>query len=242
MSTKIPNIFCLSKIGAEAGQSIDVIVGRKELERRANNGVFAWGIGNSLGNKVALAKIGMNKVEVLFCPMKAKPKAVDVAPGSVLLWLDYLNEEGEKVPLPSGSIVTSRGGAGDDPTSKTHYALLCRTSRNLTMQSPATVNLNNVKNYRSTSPLGASQVTAMVQHTFRQDEEPKPYRIQFRADFAGPGFVKLATPYLLDAIGQSLLNDLSAASNDHDWIALVNVLKRRAREALNDKQIDLFGY
>lgn len=39
-------LVCWSRMQAEAGQSLDAIVRRKELEREANGGLFLWGVGN----------------------------------------------------------------------------------------------------------------------------------------------------------------------------------------------------
>ena len=41
--------FVWSKMQAEAGQGLAAIVARKEAERAAVDGIFWWGIGNSLG-------------------------------------------------------------------------------------------------------------------------------------------------------------------------------------------------
>jgi hypothetical protein len=43
--------FVWSKVNNNAGETIDDIVKRKEAERVAGDGLFYWGIGNSLGEK-----------------------------------------------------------------------------------------------------------------------------------------------------------------------------------------------
>lgn len=107
----IPPVFCWTKMGTEAGQSLDGILRRKELERRAGHGLFAWGIGNSLGvaAKLAQEETQDSEVEVLFTPMRSAAKQVDVAPSQVLLWLGYLGENGEQIRLPNHMVITSRG-------------------------------------------------------------------------------------------------------------------------------------
>lgn len=70
---------CWSRMQAEAGQQIETIVSRKELERRAGNGSFMWGVGNPpaiITGALARAKV---PVHVIFSMMKSRPKAVDVA-------------------------------------------------------------------------------------------------------------------------------------------------------------------
>ena len=44
----LPRFFCWTRFGTEAGQPIEQILERKEQERIVNNGLFLWGIGNSL--------------------------------------------------------------------------------------------------------------------------------------------------------------------------------------------------
>lgn len=83
----IPDVFCWTKMGTEAGQSLTTIRQRKELERRAGGGVFAWGIGNSLGTAIydaqRLSPTGY--IEVLFTEMLGKPKLIDAKPSQMLL-------------------------------------------------------------------------------------------------------------------------------------------------------------
>jgi 4-aminobutyrate aminotransferase-like enzyme len=57
----VPDIFCWTKMGTEAGQTLGTILRRKELERQAGSGIFAWGIGNSLGASPALAVNSIDK-------------------------------------------------------------------------------------------------------------------------------------------------------------------------------------
>ena len=40
----LPEVFVWTRFGTEAGQPIEEIIERKELERRANGGVFLWGL------------------------------------------------------------------------------------------------------------------------------------------------------------------------------------------------------
>lgn len=39
-----PEVFCWSKMGPESGETLDQILRRKEIERVANGGFFAWGL------------------------------------------------------------------------------------------------------------------------------------------------------------------------------------------------------
>jgi uncharacterized transporter YbjL len=44
VSAKLPEYFCWTKFGTEAGEVSHAIFGRKEIERRRNGGIFLWGI------------------------------------------------------------------------------------------------------------------------------------------------------------------------------------------------------
>jgi hypothetical protein len=46
---ELPEAFCWTKYGAEAGEAASSILRRKELERLATGGIFLWGIGNAIG-------------------------------------------------------------------------------------------------------------------------------------------------------------------------------------------------
>jgi len=46
---KLPNNFCWTRMGVEAGEELDRILFRKEYERKLNGGIFTWGIGSALG-------------------------------------------------------------------------------------------------------------------------------------------------------------------------------------------------
>jgi hypothetical protein len=39
-------LICWTRMQSEAGQQLDAIMSRKELERRAGGGIFFWGVGN----------------------------------------------------------------------------------------------------------------------------------------------------------------------------------------------------
>lgn len=78
------DFVCWTKMQAEAGQPIETIVARKELERQAGDGMFMWGVGNAPALLInTLARLEQ-RVPVVFSLMKTKPKAVDLAPSGTL--------------------------------------------------------------------------------------------------------------------------------------------------------------
>ena len=105
--------FCWSKMGTEAGQTLEDIIHRKEIERIANLGIFTWGIGNSLGDAVDLLAGKYNNPMAVFTPMKSKAKQIDITPGEIFLWNGYYDKNGTIRNLPQYSFLTSRANSGN---------------------------------------------------------------------------------------------------------------------------------
>ena len=243
VSSPLPDIFCWTKMGTEAGQPLQVILRRKELERRAGNGTFAWGIGSSLGTSADFAKqvTPNGDVDILFSPMKSSPRNVDICPAQLVLWLSYYVAGVGLVDLPNHMLVTSRGGG----RKRSHYALLCQCDTNIsTEEQLMIIDAKYARNLVSLNPLGASQVTAMVRYCPENVSCPEnPYPVSFRAKMYKEGFVRLGSPILL--VG-SLLAHYRAicekARSAHDWLSSAVDLKCQARSAQAfQQQSDLFA-
>ncbi|MCU7872087.1 MAG: hypothetical protein KZQ91_05020 [Candidatus Thiodiazotropha sp. (ex Lucinoma borealis)] len=229
---EVPSIFCWTKMGAEAGQPLSDILFRKELERRASNGAFAWGIGSSLGTAASEARAASHNgdVDVLFTPMKSTPKAIDSTPSQLLLWMSYISPDQGLVDLPPHVLVTSRGGSGK----RSHYALLCHSSEDISAsRENGILDAARARNFKSLNPIGASQVTSVVHYRNNKQHAPeKPYKIAFRAKLHREGFVRLASPVLLTG---TLLNSYHAAcssSSVGEWRDCANAIKYAARRIL----------
>lgn len=231
----IPPVFCWTKMGTEAGQSLEAILQRKELERRAGRGLFAWGIGSSLGvtTKLAQQEMQHNEVDVLFTPMRSAAKHIDVEPSQVLLWLNYLNEDGEQTRLPSHMVVTSRGNPAQAGGKRSHYALICNGHHDITIPANGgVIDANKARNFASLNPLGASQVTAVVRYQSSRDKLPeKSYPVTFRAKLHGAGFVRLVSPVVLDGELTSLYHQLCKSVTANEWAAGAAHLRQKAEEA-----------
>lgn len=215
----LPQVFCWTKMGTEAGQGLDAILQRKEFERQSGDGLFAWGIGNSVGPAVRYAReLGFDSLDVLFTRMKSAPKAIDVSPSALVLWTSYEGENGEVLPLPAHVLVTSRASNdGRAVLKRTHYALLCKSTRSLlSAVDEQAVDSSAVCNLVSRNPTGASQVTAVVRTTASQAPR-KPYPVQFRAKLVGPGFVRLVRPTLLTADLLRLYRHAIASASVEHW-------------------------
>lgn len=190
----LPKVFCWTRFGTEAGEPIDQILQRKEIERRQNDGVFFWGIGNSLAPSVAELVRRSKNPEVLFSPIKGRPRSVDVAPPQVLAWTVGEAVGGELFNLPPAVQVKSRGSNGESRT-VAHYALVCASSRPLELTDLGRLSFQALRNLLSGSVLGASQVTAVVKRLRgAHDDAGTEYTVALRASLVAPYFIRLREP------------------------------------------------
>lgn len=191
----LPRSFCWTRFGTEAGETIEAILARKEVERQANGGMFFWGIGNSVAAAVEELVRRVDEPEVLFSPIKSRPRRVDVAPGRVVRWASAEALSGGVFELPSQARVTSRWNPGRPAGAR--YALVCSSAEPLAVADAGRLSFAALRNLRSGTPLGASQVTAVVE---RADAAPGggEYSVAIRAALVAPYFVRLHRPIPLD--------------------------------------------
>jgi hypothetical protein len=233
----IPKVFCWTKMGAEAGQDLQSILNRKELERRAGEGVFAWGVGNSVAPAVALATrlLGRDHVDVLFSPMKSKPKEIDASPAKQALWLEFLDSSGERHPLPAHMLVTSRLNSPSGGEKQVHYALLCKSDHSL-LRSPGTDLLfaSRVRNLASDSPMGASQVTAVVRYVDDGggDGYGSGYAVAFRARLVNHAFIRLVRPVAMTSELSRMYQQVCGSTTPGEWSEALMALRRLAGGAV----------
>lgn len=193
---KLPESFVWTKVQAEGGQLLTEILARKELERATSGGVFFWGVGNALGDRVRLWVESVARPTVVFSLMKAPPRPEDRDSEEVFAWLSYVDGLGQHHRVPDTVIVTSRAATATR-TKHVHYALVCHAEAPLGISDRGTINLGHYRNFLSESPrIGGSQVTAVVQ--FQEQGAPGgEYSVGMLADLRQPYFVRLATPVLL---------------------------------------------
>lgn len=193
----LPDVFCWTKYGTEAGEGIGAILARKEAERLAGGGVYLWGIGNAIGPSVEALLARAARPQVVFTPMRSRPAARDVEPGQVATWHRGIGLDGEPFEIPDFAHVTSR----TSPSRSHHYALVCRSEQPLdvgTRRGP-TFAANDVQNLRSGSKVGASQVTSVVRRVAcALGLARSTYTVSFTAELVAPYFVRL-TDYSLGA-------------------------------------------
>lgn len=206
---------CWSRMQAEAGQGLEEIVARKELERWAGDGVFLWGVGNPpalLTNVLARAAV---PVRVIFSVMKSRPKLVDIAPARTVAWRRYVDAQGAERALPAGALVTSRGDSAGG-AKRTHYALMCRSDEPLAIRRGVPFDPTAFRNAGGTgAPVGASQVTALLRRT-GTDAAKTDYEANISAWLVGSYWVRLTDPVELDATKLALVAKVAGQGAD-EW-------------------------
>ena len=196
MPPALPHRFCWSRFGTEAGEPIERILQRKELERQRSGGIFLWGIGNALGPSMRALLQTESAPEVVFSPIASPPKTSDVSPPAIVAWASAADLDGAPVALPQWSIVTSR--APSPARAPRHYALVCFSSEPLTLRAHHhTVGIGSVRNILTGSKVGASQVTAVVTQVGDSSTAGLSYPVALRAHLVAPHFVALSDPRLL---------------------------------------------
>jgi len=184
--------FVWTKMQTEAGQRLEAIIARKEIERISGSGLFFWGIGNSLGKAVSeAAREAGGTLPVLWSMMKSKPKAIDASPGVVRLWEAYEDASGKIHEIPPHATVTSRVSKREH-----HYALVCHSETPLSLGDSGPFDPTTCKTTRGKSP-GASQVTALLQGDTLNGHKSGSYRVAFRALLVSPWAVKLVRSRIL---------------------------------------------
>lgn len=235
----VPPSFVWTRMQAEAGQPLERILRRKELERRAGGGIFFWGIGSALGNGLRSLLAGGYSPRVVFSVMRSRPKMQDVAPDAVLVWTSYETPSGELCLIPEQALVLSRATTptGDK---RRHYALVCQSDEPLHLRQIGSLDASHLRNIgESASRVGSSQVTAVVTHTTmldgstdaRQlsDSSGPAYEVNLLATLAQPHFVRLANPRLVPRELLELVSEMPAqAQSVPDWLTLCRLIRSTA--------------
>ncbi len=223
--------LCWSRMQAEAGQQLDAIIARKELERSAGHGVFMWGVGNApalITNVLARADL---RIPVIFSVMKSRPKSLDVSPSRTFAWRSYFDADDVQQPLPVHVVITSRGDSATG-AKRSHYALMCYSSV------PLRLRLNGRPFDPSAycnaggagAPVGASQVTALLRRVKPTNPHAGDYRVDLSAWLTGSFWVRLGDPVELS---EAALGALQAAPSldEAGWLKLASEIRRGEPES-----------
>jgi hypothetical protein len=226
---ELPKSFCWSKLGTEAGQTVQAILWRKEVERRLGSGVFLWGVGNSLGTGLAELRRHRELVTAVFSVMRSNAKPADRHPVKVLVWLSYFDGNGREVPLPSHCLVTSRGTTESGRGKHSHYALICRSANSLLGRELGYLDAARLRNVKSGRTLGFSQVTAAVSHEERPAGPSRHYPVTFLADLEEPGQVRLARAVPIERAVLDRLYLRGPTVEESEWLDCIRQLKGESR-------------
>jgi hypothetical protein len=199
----LPDYFVWTRYGTESGEAVESILARKERERQLADGLFLWGIGNSVAPSVRklLGHLKGRDPAVLFSPMLAAPRPVDVTPAEVVVWSCARGIDEREWEMPPGTMVTSRTGVGGTRKLR-HYALVCR--RDVPLRADATGDrfaIDDLTNFASGNRVGHSQVTSVVHRVSRSSDGP--YVAAVLATLVYPYVVELTEPVALRDAGES---------------------------------------
>jgi hypothetical protein len=197
-TTALPMAFCWTRYGTEAGETIESILARKERERADNDGTFLWGIGNAVGSALSVMADVVAVPELLFSPIRGKPRAIDVGPSRVVTWRTAQHPDGSLHPIPASMTVRGRATVGGRLTA--HYALICHSDRPLEVRAHGELDVSNLTNFLSGRPLGPSQVTAVVRRIGRARSQGTVYPVTLRVRLIAPFWVRLRDPIDMESI------------------------------------------
>jgi hypothetical protein len=208
---QLPAYFLWTRYGAEAGESADEVLFRKERERVANSGLFLWGIGNSMAPAIRrlLGQTGEQRPAVVFSPMRSPAKKEDQSPKAVARWTRAFGLDGREWQMPGGSVVTSRMDSAKG-AKKRHYALVCHLDSPMRPDPEGPrFSIDELRNFASGAPVGHSQVTSLVRYT--PAGSGGQYVAAVVARLVYPYVLELLAPVdVADEPGRQLLHHLSS--------------------------------
>ncbi len=148
-------------------------------------------------------------------------------PWGITAWIDT---QGQVRELPVHCFITSRAFLPSNRKKENHYALVCFSDQALNAQCNNTrIFPNQLRNITTKKPLGASQVTAIVNITSHADNvcNAKSYSISFTAELRSPYYIQLAQPVLLEVHEIVEIKAVSKLGNLKLWASLVKHLRSR---------------
>ena len=238
MAGQIPDKFVWTKMGFDAGETLENIVRRKELERRSGEGafenVFWWGVGESRGEAIRKHLVDeVENPEILFSKMLSDSQQRDKKDGLSLIWRSYLDNEGNERPIPDHVIVHSR-------LTGSHRAIVCRSRRPLKLSRGNPFYKSELLNLKKDGTVGGvpgdSQTTSVVCYSQNSKGRiERQYHDDLRADLVDPYFVELACPRCLTeteralfrALFQCIDEDGKTILSTEDYLSVVGKLKNR---------------
>ena len=215
MNKGIPSKFVWTRMNTNAGEPLENIVRRKNLEREAGEGEWAdtfwWGVGESKGPAIFF-HLADCEPEVLFSKALDDVGSRDEERFIYTTWRVYHPRKrdygGNFRPVPDNIIVQS------GPKDK-YFAVVCRSPRPLNLSEGEELDLSRMRNLnRDEKKKGktlkeSQQSTAVVEYSQDSGTSEGRYRVvNLRADLVRPRFVKLGRPKRLSDSQCRLLDEL----------------------------------
>jgi hypothetical protein len=223
----LTEMVCWSRMQTEAGQGLESIVCRKELERSAGDGVFCWGVGNAPSRSIPDLARSAADIDVVFSIMKSRPKAEDITPARLRIWRSYFDHSGREKPLPPATLITSRADTSMRAKS-VHYALMCRSDEPLALGDFGPFDPAAYRNASETGgAVGASQVTALLRRV-SNEMQAASYKVNLRAKLGHGYWVRLGDALDLSpdrrTVFERIMADLKSISA-REWMRTVAELR-----------------
>lgn len=215
----VGEVVCWSRMQSEAGQGLEAIMRRKELERRSGQNKFMWGVGSPPGSRPGKLAEERVQVPIVFSTMKSLPKAMDSSPSAVWVWRAFVDGRGRRHKLPEHSLVTSRGSLPGGPIRR-HYALVCESRAPISLGDHGGFDHHAFRNLGgANAPVGASQVTALLRRA--RPDVKCDYRINLAATLVDDLWVRVSDPAVLPARKTAALDEVTDSTAVCEWLDLV---------------------
>lgn len=185
----LPERFCWAKSGPEAGMDLSEIMREKERQRLAGDGVFLWGIGNSVGPSIQALIETTPEPTVVFTHMRSNPAMRDIDPRGVVRWMAAVGLDGKPFEMHEGAQVTS--GLHSPQLPERHWALVCESAVPLDVTPQGWLDDAQLRNLQTGSRVGSRQVTSVVQRVLNGEPRSR-YRVLFAAQLVSPYQVTLS--------------------------------------------------
>jgi len=181
-----PEIFCWSKVGPEAGFTLEQIIRWKELQRSLSDGIFFWGIGGVPSREKQEAFIrAVARPKILFSEQIGEARPLFKNPNAVFLWTHYEKQAGREIALPPFSAVMSKAGGPK------HYAIVCQANAPISVDITLGFDIGTYGNFLGRPNIAFQQTCPIVQ--LNKAGHPKcRYDRGFWADLVTPYFVTLS--------------------------------------------------
>ncbi len=228
-TASLPDAFCWSKMGIESGQTLSVILRRKDHERLYGNGEVWWGVGESNLHRRIRELVGRASPNAPLVILTPQPTPSPKGNGKIVVWRDYLDQQQRRYKIPPHVFVISPATTGTGTPKHVHFALVFKCDAALTEVSGGLFYPNQWRNLGSEKDrFGPSQVTTAVE---RKTPVPlpygNPYEIYVRGLLMNPFLAELVNPRPLDKEELARIDEAGMRTfSQEEWLDLVRSIRR----------------